>query len=1506
MGDNIGSSTGTTSLHLPASMKLTGEENWPLFKDAIENLLDVNGLGRFISAKAKPPNEVDDEDENGSPEYTKWKEWKASDSKAKLILLYNVDKSLVGLIRGKKTAKEMMDSLNQRYEGSGWVTKYHALVEFYTIKYDDFDSLTEFIVAYRNAIEKMETLEIHPQQPLHYTMLFIAALSTKFEIWAERQRSLARTAAKPASLDDLIADISDEARHSKDDPSGALYIGKGKSRDRGDNKKKCSHCKKRHFGGADRCFVKYPHLRDEFKRKMEERQKTEAKEEDNKNNDTRQSTSGHVARTAQIGNWVNAETGEEVYSLMALTHPLSPPNTNSSLAHPTVSNAYLSYPKSGDWHADTGATHHFTNDRKNFTEYRQVTGLPPVSTGNGYVHPQGTGTIIMKVPLSNGKVTTLMLLDVLYMPEFPVNLFSGVKLYMADGYLKRHAMYDKDNVELAQIDTSSTGMRLVLFKERSKAYPAALQQAKLSEGLLHRRLAHVSFETLRKTLKVTYGYDKPPPENNNLGVTILCDSCEKSRPVQTIRRTAPQVTEPLAEIIFDVVTVRPKAWNGDEYATLSTDAATRARWGHAHKEKGDAYNAVRSIIRMIRTQYKVTPKRVRIDGGPEFMDKLSALKKMFERAGIKLILSTPHSPWMVGKGERANRIIMDRMRAMMIDMAIPKHFWNEVFKASIHITNKVSNSRLQGCITPYEALMNFVEPGKDHKPSIAHLRVVGCEAYVQIPKERRIQSDKTGERAEKGILLGFEGNHIYRVWIGGRTRSLVRSANVNFNEGGFLSEVIDDTVENAIIDTSIVRGVGDINDAENEGNEDDVEITHNADVNTKITRADLPSNELDSTVHRLYDFKGNNPPSDPTIKDELGDESLAPIGADKAIQREDLTNINEQADESDEHEEATPVAEKRGRGRPKGSTKKAHTPVAPTVTTRSQAAKTTPSESPHANFAASASFKAYNSSVKDEAEPLTFKEAMECPDAPKWRHAMKLEVFQLQRNKTWQQISRKDVPPGTKVIPGKWVYRLKRDANGKIIRWKARWVAKGYEQRHGIDYDQTFAGVTKSMTWKAIIAMAATHDWEIEQMDVVTAFLHGEIDEDTYVEPPPVPPESIQEIYDCKDAKEFPTVVCKLLKALYGLKQSPRLWQLKLRKELEALGYVPIEADLCVYRNVQTNVIVVTYVDDFLLIGPAGEALDQLKINLKKVFEMQDLGPCNHFVGVRITRNRKARTITLCQDAFIDKILKRFGMEDCAPKSTPMDAGAMEHMVPFEGETSHKDREEYQSIVGSEMYLCTQTRPDIAFAMSILSRFLQNPSPQHIVAAKRVLRYLAGTKFIGIVYGRPTSTLDATSLLLHGYSDSNHGLDHEKRLSTSAYIFYLAGGPISWSAKRQKALALSTTDAEYYGMCNAAREAAWLRTLFSCLGYSGDDAKCVQIMGDNTSAIALAENPEFHARTKHIELQWHYVRDQQTRCLIDLQYIPTKEMVADGMTKPLEKIKHQEFLRLMNLRVIHI
>ena len=167
MGDNIGSSTGTTSLHLPASMKLTGEENWPLFKDAIENLLDVNGLGRFISAKAKPPNEVDDEDENGSPEYTKWKEWKASDSKAKLILLYNVDRSLFGLIRGKKSAKEMMDYLNQRYEGSGWVTKYRALVEFYTIKYDDFDSLTEFIVAYRNVIEKMETLEI--QQLLHYT-----------------------------------------------------------------------------------------------------------------------------------------------------------------------------------------------------------------------------------------------------------------------------------------------------------------------------------------------------------------------------------------------------------------------------------------------------------------------------------------------------------------------------------------------------------------------------------------------------------------------------------------------------------------------------------------------------------------------------------------------------------------------------------------------------------------------------------------------------------------------------------------------------------------------------------------------------------------------------------------------------------------------------------------------------------------------------------------------------------------------------------------------------------------------------------------------------------------------------------------------------------------------------------------------------------------------------------------------------------------------------------------
>jgi hypothetical protein len=312
------------------------------------------------------------------------------------------------------------------------------------------------------------------------------------------------------------------------------------------------------------------------------------------------------------------------------------------------------------------------------------------------------------------------------------------------------------------------------------------------------------------------------------------------------------------------------------------------------------------------------------------------------------------------------------------------------------------------------------------------------------------------------------------------------------------------------------------------------------------------------------------------------------------------------------------------------------------------------------------------------------------------------EVDALIKNKTWKQVKRPHPNLGIRVLRGKWVYKLKRKIDNTIARFKARWVVKGDEQLYGIDYDQTFAGVAKTQAWKIILALAAIKDLEIEQMDAITAFLQGESDATIYVELP----------VGYRGEGDY---VSLLLRALYGLKQSPRLWQEKLRKELEKLGYKPMEADHCIYTTNAglQGIIIITYVDDFLLIGPNIQEIKALKAQLSKVFSMKDLGPCSMFLGVQLIRDRKNRTIHLTQERYAEKVLYAFGLQDAKPVFTPMEVGALKQMFPYDGEATIMEITRYQSGVGSLMYPMTQSRPDLSVTVSILSRFSHNPSPFH-------------------------------------------------------------------------------------------------------------------------------------------------------------------------------------------------
>jgi hypothetical protein len=402
-------------------------------------------------------------------------------------------------------------------------------------------------------------------------------------------------------------------------------------------------------------------------------------------------------------------------------------------------------------------------------------------------------------------------------------------------------------------------------------------------------------------------------------------------------------------------------------------------------------------------------------------------------------------------------------------------------------------------------------------------------------------------------------------------------------------------------------------------------------------------------------------------------------------------------------------------------------------------------------------------------------------------------------------------------------------------------------------------------------------------MDAITAFLQTEIEssETVWVEMP----------IGYKNGD----LACRLKKGLYGLKQSARLWARNVRTELKKLNYHPLESDDCIFLHPGLGIYIATHVDDFLLIGPSPQEISKLKAQLHEKFHMKDVGPCKLFLGVQITRDRANRTIHLSQTAYIDKILEVFGMTNAAGKSSPMEPNALKILVKNPGTATPAEAHLYQSMVGSSMYTMTQTRPELAFSVSFLSRFSINPSQAHIGAAKRVLRYLKQTRTLGITI-RGLAKGD-----FRGYSDADWAGHPETRSSTSGYVFFLYGAPITWKTSRQHTIALSSTESEYYGLTNAAKEAIWFQTLLTELKYQGTEYIPTHIYGDNQGSLALAENPEFHQRTKHIDIKYHFIRQQVEKGTIHLSYISTADMIADGMTKPLTAVKHAHFIQQLGL-----
>jgi hypothetical protein len=500
-------------------------------------------------------------------------------------------------------------------------------------------------------------------------------------------------------------------------------------------------------------------------------------------------------------------------------------------------------------------------------------------------------------------------------------------------------------------------------------------------------------------------------------------------------------------------------------------------------------------------------------------------------------------------------------------------------------------------------------------------------------------------------------------------------------------------------------------------------------------------------------------------------------------------------------------------------------------------------------------------------EPSNIRSAWNGEHGPHWKAATDSEFDSLQTTNTWSLVQ---LPKGKNVVGCRWVFKVKRNADGSIDRYKARLVAQGFSQQHGVDYNEVYAPVARNSAIRAVLALATALDLEVHQMDVSTAFLNGELEEEIYMRQP--------EGYVDRD----PDLVCKLQRSLYGLKQAARCWNEVMDKYLKSIGYKQSQIDPCIYvKNVDgALVIIVLYVDDVLIAASLKKLLAREKQLLRDRFEMVDQGEVHYILRMRVQRDRGDKTMSISQPKYLEGIVKRFGMENCKPAATPMEPNA--RFTKLEPGEPCVEKQQYQATIGCLTYAMTSTRPDLASAVGMLSQYMSNPGEQHWVGVKRVLRYLKGTLSYGLRFHGSSSQLSFC-----GYSDANWGGDPDDRLSTSGYAFMLAGACISWSSKKQRSVATSSTEAEYVALSLASQECVWLRNLLLDIGFEQSNATV--LYEDNQGAIELARNPKHRGRSKHIDIRYHFVRELLQRNVISVVYCPTNEMLADVMTKPVPK-----------------
>ncbi|CAL2265123.1 unnamed protein product [Prunus armeniaca] len=885
---------------------------------------------------------------------------------------------------------------------------------------------------------------------------------------------------------------------------------------------------------------------------------------------------------------------------------------------------------------------------------------------------------------------------------------------------------------------------------------------------------------------------------------------------------------------------------GFRYYVLFTDEYSRYSWIYPMRRKSEVFSHFQKFVAMVKNIFGTSVKYLQSDNGMEYVN--TSFTTLCNSLGIQQRFSCPHTPQQNGLAERKHRHIATMTRILLNTSHMPLNLWVEAALTSVHLINLLPTPILNWS-TPYSIL--FSKP-----PTYSHLRVFGCSCF---PFLGPYVNHKLLSRSLECVFIGYSLHHKGYRCLDPSTGRVYTSRHVIFNEDCFpftqlqvsssspyvalnlsplptvplppppVAHLPIDPVQPPPLDpvspgpTTQPTPVGPNSSTAQSGP---------ADSTSQSAYVDAPASQsvlIDSITHAEH--VSTSAPMGPIDLANPAPCSIAALpNSHVAIEPMPLITANQPAP----HPMVT-----------RSRTGTLHPKIRTDGTVRYPIS--------HALLAA----------VTDQ-EPTCFSQAQKHVE---WRDAMTEEINALLKNNTWTLVPS---TPSQNTIGCKWVFWIKRTSDGRIEHYKARLVAKCFHQQPGIDYAETFSPVVKPATIRTVLTIAISRGWSLRQLDVKNAFLHGILHEDVYMAQPPgfVDPTR-------------PNYVCKLHKALYGLKQAPRAWFHRISSFLLSFGFQHSQSDssLFIFRHASYVIFLLLYVDDIVVTGNYSRFLHHFITALGLAFDIKDLGPLHFFLGLQVTTTSDGLHISQLKYAY--DLLQRHGMLHCKPANTPLAAKvplSASDGVPLESPS------DYREIVGSLQYL-TLTRPDLSFAVSSIAQFMAAPRTSHLVAAKRILRYVKGTLDFGLSLSPQPSTAR-----LSAYSDADWAGCPDSRRSTSGYLIYLGSNLISWCSKKQPTVARSSAESEYCSLAHSCAETTWLSYLISELGVSLHFP--ILLHCDNLSTTYMAANPVFHARTHHIELDYHFVREKVALGSHQVRYIPSIDQPADLLTKALHKPRH--------------